>query len=241
MLSVCHLHLAETFTIDSSIKCSCLKPGCDGFCSCSECSAGGQFCSIFSRPQLIWSVACWPRFFVLGIVQPKPRQVTHQHSWVPTDSCAASDVWWRFSGLSTLPLSTWMLHRFAAGPISSCCLLPPLVRTRTAVQYMGSANAMGATRNLAMNIFCYVSVFALVRAHPRLALKVRGTWRTCRCLLVSPDHFDTISISYPFQWCSAIEINSRRYRLYYFYNFPSPNSATSECSCFAFAAQYFQG
>lgn len=39
-------------------------------------------------------------------------------------------------------------------------------------QYMGNANAMDGPHNLAMNIFCYALVFAVIRAHPPLALKV---------------------------------------------------------------------
>lgn len=38
---------------------------------------------------------------------------------------------------------------------------------------MGSANAMDGPHNLVMNIFCYALVFAIIHAHPPLALKVK--------------------------------------------------------------------
>ncbi|CBN73940.1 expressed unknown protein [Ectocarpus siliculosus] len=39
------------------------------------------------------------------------------------------------------------------------------------IPYMGNPNAMDGPHNLAMNIFCYALVFAVIRAHPPLALK----------------------------------------------------------------------
>lgn len=38
---------------------------------------------------------------------------------------------------------------------------------------MGKANAMDGPQNMALNLVCYSVVFAVFRAHPSIALKVR--------------------------------------------------------------------
>lgn len=96
--------------------------------------------------------------------------------WHFSDNTAADAAYF----LLPLLLSTLQSTLTASPHLCSagCCLLvtPMLVQSidwflrRT--QYMGSANAMGGPQNLAMNIFCYALVFAIIRAHPRVALKV---------------------------------------------------------------------
>lgn len=63
------------------------------------------------------------------------------------------------------PLLPLMPAAVTAFAWSCCC--------RLRAQYMGSANAMDGPQNLMMNIFCYAIVFAIIHAHPPLALKVK--------------------------------------------------------------------
>ncbi|CAM9448300.1 unnamed protein product [Pylaiella littoralis] len=50
------------------------------------------------------------------------------------------------------------------------------------IPYMGSANAMDGPHNLMMNIFCYGLVFAVIHAHPPLALKTAMVYYGARVL-----------------------------------------------------------